>query len=335
MIHQAVPFVSVVIPTHNRRELLKATIKSLFNQSYPKDRYEIIVIDSASKDGTEEMMQLLLGRTPDTLKYYRKKSEGPGPARNFGLSKACGSIIAFTEDDCVADPDWIKNGVAKMGNGVGLVQGKTIPNPHQPKRMLSHSIEVLWESGFYQTSNMFYRKDVLDLVGGSSTDFSGSNWFGMLKIGGEDTDLAWRVKKIGWKSVFADDAVIYHHIFDLRPWKALFRQYQFIGVIAFPRIIKRHPELRKTILYRKLFKSKQRALFYLLLLSLFPGLLIHSTFFLFGLPYLGRLLKVSFHRRPIRSYHKGLALFGMIIFHELINSLLLICASIVYRTIIL
>jgi glycosyltransferase involved in cell wall biosynthesis len=311
------------------------TIKSLFNQSYPKDRFEIIVIDNASKDGTEKMMQLFLEQTPDTLRYYRKKGEGPGPARNLGLSKARGSIIAFTEDDCVADTDWIKNGVAKIGNGVGLVQGKTVPNPHQPKTKLSHSIEVFWESGFYQTCNMFYRKDVLDLVGGSSTDFSGSSWFGLLKIGGEDTDLAWRVKKKGWKSVFADDAVIYHHIFDLSPWKALFRQYQFIGVIAFPRIIKRHPELRNTILYRKLFKSKQRALFYLLLLSLFLGFFIHAAFFIFGLPYLGRILKVSFYRRQISSYHRGLALLGIIIFHEFINSILLMCTSVIFRTIIL
>ncbi|MHA2283533.1 MAG: glycosyltransferase family 2 protein, partial [Promethearchaeota archaeon] len=57
MIHTTVPSVSVVIPTHNRRELLKCTIESLFNHSYPKDRYEIIVIDNASSDGTEKMIQ--------------------------------------------------------------------------------------------------------------------------------------------------------------------------------------------------------------------------------------------------------------------------------------
>jgi glycosyltransferase involved in cell wall biosynthesis len=321
MIHTTVPSVSVVIPTHNRRELLKCTIESLFNHSYPKDRYEIIVIDNASSDGTEKMIQSLQSEAPCILK--------------FGIKKASGDIVAFTDSDCVADRDWLKNGVSKMSEGFGLVQGKTLPKADQTRRKLHHTMEITSENGFYQTCNIFYRKEILDRVEGFSPDFCGLDFFGTPRWGGEDTDLAWRVKKQGWRSGFTGDAIVYHHVFPLSPFKILFGTYYRTGIIVFPRIVKRHPELRDIILYRKIFKHKRRALFYLFLLSLLSGLSIHWGFFLLSLPYVIKILRRSFYSRPIRSYHRGLALFGLNFFTELFHTVFLICTSLIYRTIVL
>lgn len=334
MIHQAVPFVSVVIPTHNRRELLKATIKSLLNQSYPSDRYEIIIIDNSSGDGTENMVLSLQEKSRCVLRYYCKENKGPGVARNLGIIKSKGAIIAFTDSDCVADQNWLKNGVANITDGVGIVQGKTLPNPDQPQRKLQHTMKILSEDAYYQTCNIFYRKEALDLAGGFAPEFCGLNFFGR-QTGGEDTDLAWRVKKQGWKSVFADDSVVYHHVFPLTSLRAVIRSMRLhvIGTIA--RLVKKHPKLRDDIFYRKVFKSKQRAYFYMLLLSMFPGMSIHWGFFFLGLPYVIKLLSVSFYRRPIRTYHRGLALFALIILLEFIHSVVSICSSLIHRTIIL
>jgi len=335
MVHDNVPFVSVVIPTYNRRELLRSAIESLLNQSYPADRYEIIVVDNPSTDGTEETVRSLQEKSQKVLRYYRKKNEGPGSARNLGIEKAKGTVVAFTDSDCVADQNWLDGGVAKMTDGVGIVQGKTLPNPDQPQRKLQQTMKVLSEDSYYQTCNIFYRKEILDSVGGFSPELCGLDFLGRPRWGGEDADLAWRIKKQGWRSVFAEAAVVYHHVFPVTTLGEFIRAIHLSIIFTLAQLLRKHPEMRDSILYRKIFKSKQRALFYILMLSLAAGTFVHWGFLVLGVPYIIRLIKVSFHRRPIWSYHRGLALFCIIIFVELIESALSICASLIYRTVIL
>jgi glycosyltransferase involved in cell wall biosynthesis len=335
LMDRVIPFVSVVIPTHNRRELLKATLESLFEQSYPKDRYEIIVADNASTDGTEEMIQSLNADAPCALEYFRKGDEGPGVARNVGIEKARGSIIAFTEDDCIADPHWLENGVAMMGDGVGLVQGKTIPNPDQTIRSFSRTQKVVREDVNYETFNIFYRKDVIDLVGGFSADFIGLDRFGKPMMGGEDIDLAWSVKKLGWKSVFADDAIIYHHVFSVSPWKVIFsyRRCQLMFFVL-PYIVKKHKELR-SYFYLRFFLTRNRALFDLFILSALSGVLIHQGFLLLIIPYIALRMRDIFKGRPLKAYHHNLSMFIIYGLRDLIDFILLAFGSIWYRTIVL
>jgi cellulose synthase/poly-beta-1,6-N-acetylglucosamine synthase-like glycosyltransferase len=243
--------------------------------------------------------------------------------------------VAFTDSDCVAEQNWLKNGIARMIEGVGLVQGKTLPDSNQPKRTLQQTMKVLSEDGYYQTCNIFYRKKSLEDASGFSSEFCGLNWFGKPRWGGEDTDLAWKVKKSGWRSVFADDALVFHHVFQVTSLKAFLRSMHLNSIFVIARNIKKHPEMRKAKLYRKIFKSKQRALFYIFILSLLVGVYIHWGFFLFGFLYVAKLVKVSFYGRPIRSFHRGLALFGIVIVVELVESILSLCASLGNRTVIL
>lgn len=334
---QKPPFVSVIIPTYNMQYLVKKTIVSLFKQSYPSDRFEIIVVDNSSIDRTEEMIKLLQDDAPRTLMYYRKKNEGPGSSRNLGIAKANGSIIAFTDSDCIADPHWLKNGVAKMREGVGLVQGKTIPNPHQIGKAFSRTQYCLRENGMYQTCNMFYRKEVIDLVGGFAPEFCGENCFGKPRWGGEDTDLAWRVKEQGWKSVFADDAIIYHHVFNLDPWKMIIciGRPQFQGLFyVLPILVKKHPELRK-YLYRRYFLNKVKAYFDLLCLSMILGILIHKVFFVFAIPYFALRSKKIFANRPLARYPRGIGVLIVRILNDIVEFFLLLSGSIWNRSIVL
>ncbi|MFH0832883.1 MAG: radical SAM protein [Candidatus Aenigmatarchaeota archaeon] len=108
--------VSVIIPTHNRKKLLKNCLISLFNQMYSKDKYEIIVVDDGSNDGTEEMIKSL--DIPCNLKYYYWpravdfKRDSPrnraGPARNIGISNASGEVILFIDSDIIASSNLIE-----------------------------------------------------------------------------------------------------------------------------------------------------------------------------------------------------------------------------------
>jgi glycosyltransferase involved in cell wall biosynthesis len=336
MILQEIPFVSVIIPTRNRREILKDSVVSIFDQLYPKNRYEIIIIDNNSTDGTAETIKSLQENTTCILKYYRKLDEGPGSARNYGISRAFGSIIAFTDSDCVADSYWIEKGVSKMTDGVGFVQGKTVPNLHQRVGDFSKTQNILGEDGLYQTCNMFYLKGVLDSVEGFSEDFIGLDPSGVPLVAGEDIDLAWKVKKHGWKSVFADDSIVYHHVFDGCPWMSIYnyRKYQLF-FYTWPRLVKKHPEIRKDSFYLRLFRSRDCALFVFSLLSIGLGIFIHPVFFLLAFPYAISLLTWSFYERPLRTYYRGFIVLIVHFLNYFVNFILLLGGSVRYRSFVL
>jgi glycosyltransferase involved in cell wall biosynthesis len=333
---EKIPFVSVIIPTHNRRNTLKTTVESLLNQSYSKDHFEIIIVDNASTDGTQNLIESFQRNIPIKLKYYMKSDEGPGISRNFAISKATGSIIAFTEDDCVSDNQWIEKGVSKMVEGVGLVQGMTLPSPHQTRTTFSRTQEILRENGLYHLCNTFYRKAALKQVNELSPDFIGKDCFGRIMMSGEDTDLAWKVKKQGWKSVFADDAVVYHYVFKVNPLKYIlsYRKCQLF-FYTWPNLIKKHPEIRKNVFYYRVFRTKENAIFTLSLVSMILGLSAHWLFFLLSFPYVVNILTWSFYERSLRTYHRGFMVLIILFSHDLINCILLIGGSIWYRRLVL
>jgi glycosyltransferase involved in cell wall biosynthesis len=331
-----VPFVSVIVPTYNMKGLLNDTIQALFNQSYPKDHYEIIIVDNSSTDGTDKMVHAVQASSPCALKYFKKEDHGPGVSRNFGIEKAHGDIIAFTDSDCVADNRWIEKGIEKMDEGIGLVQGKTLPNPSQTIRTFSRTQEIVSEDGIYQTCNMFYRREAFERAGGFSHDFMGRDRFGVPIMGGEDMDLAWKIKKLGWKSVFADGAIVYHHVFDRNPWRLVFNyQKCHIFFYAWPMMVKKHTDIRNTMLYLKLFRKEEDFIFFIFLVAIVSGILFHQVFFLLAFPYSVQLLGFSFYRRPLKKYPTGFIVPIIIFLKDLVNFVLLLSGSIWHRSLVL
>jgi glycosyltransferase involved in cell wall biosynthesis len=264
--------VTVVIPTRNRRDLLGALLRSLERQSWPAAALEVIVVDNASADGTESMVARFAAASRLRVQYHRKDYPGPAQSRDYGLRIASGEIVAFIDSDCVATPRWIEAGVAAFGPGTGLVQGCTRPNPDQPRHLLEKTIDVTREGPLYETCNIFYLRSEALGVGGFS---AGYGYFG------EDTDLAWKVKRAGFCSAFAEDAVVYHHVFKLtlRQWLL-----EPCHAAKWPLLARQVPELRQ-FLYRRYFLFRDTALFDLALLGVAAGLLVHPAPFLLAAPY--------------------------------------------------
>ncbi|NJL35715.1 MAG: glycosyltransferase [Leptolyngbyaceae cyanobacterium RM2_2_4] len=202
------PFVSVIIPVFNDNERLKICLNALAKQTYSGDAHEIIVVDNGStqdvKSVTEQFSKVLLAYESRPGSYI---------ARNKALSIAKGEVIAFTDADCIPEPDWIEKGVANLLSqpNVGLVAGRIdlfARNPNKPSPVeLYESLEMSFpqdkfieEKQFGATANLFTFKQVLDDVG-----FFDEN----LKSGG---DLQWgqRVFARGYKQLYADDACIKH-----------------------------------------------------------------------------------------------------------------------------
>jgi glycosyltransferase involved in cell wall biosynthesis len=97
---------SIIIPTCNRKELLKLSLHSFNYQDYTKDRFEVIVIDDGSTDGTSDMIKSL--KVNYKLIFLRNEENcGPANARNLGLHNANGEIIIFSDSDCIVPSNFV------------------------------------------------------------------------------------------------------------------------------------------------------------------------------------------------------------------------------------
>jgi len=121
------PFVSIIIPTHDRPDLLTMCLDSLLSLHYP--RYEIIVVDNApATNATVELIEKYSQRTSQ-VSYVREDRQGPSWARNRGITIARGEILAFTDDDVVVDTYWLAELVRGFARDtdVACVTGLVLP----------------------------------------------------------------------------------------------------------------------------------------------------------------------------------------------------------------
>lgn len=271
--------VTVVIPAYGRPDLLLLAVRSTLQQDLPPADYEVVVVDSTPDDSNLRALAPLVAEAGGRLTVLTKRAEGPGPSRNMGARHGSGAVIAFIDSDCQASPGWLRAGLAAFGPGVGLVQGRTIPDPAVPMRSLSRSVRVEQETPVYETANMFYRRDAFEQGGGFPPDMSPDT---LHPLGGEDTDLAWAVKRRGWASRFCAEALVEHAVLPITPLQWLINRQCFI----FPRLVGRHPELR-AFFYARYFYDDVQAY---LVLGLAGCLLAlwQSPALLLWLPYAGR-----------------------------------------------
>src|SRR3989338_2985725 len=99
--------IAVVIPSHNRAKLLKRTLELFNEQSYPAERYEVIVVDDGSTDESQEALGAMQKKAGYNLKYASQEHKGPAAARNRGIKEAEAQFILFTGDDIFPSGDLI------------------------------------------------------------------------------------------------------------------------------------------------------------------------------------------------------------------------------------
>lgn len=328
------PMVSVIVPSYNRRELLGDLLETLFAQTYPRDRYEIIIVDNSSSDGTEEAVVQWQAAAPCPLRFYRKENEGPAVSRNYGAEGARGHVLAFIDSDCLAEPGWIKQAVRHFVGGVAMVAGSIIPvdNLHKPVGFFRHSLPPLVsESALYPTANIFYRKDVFDNLGGFDDRFKAFPWG--TPVGGEDVDLAWRLRGAGYTYQF-DPAVQVRHQTSPLPVREWLLEGVRPGVI--PLLVVRHPALRRELLFRRVFLDQAEAMFCLGLAGTALVALVGPLGLLLWLPWLIEMRGhcrndwSRTHRWPIVAVK-----YGFLFLMFLIQAVSLWWTSLRYRAVVL
>ena len=97
---------SIIIPTYNRKKEIKRCVEEVYKQKYSESKYEVIVVDDGSNDGTEDTLRQFRDRF-SSFQYYIRSNEGPGKARNYASAKAKGKILVFIDSDCVMPSDFL------------------------------------------------------------------------------------------------------------------------------------------------------------------------------------------------------------------------------------
>lgn len=117
------PFVSIIVSTFRRPEVLRETLQALLHLDYPQDRHEIVVIDDGSGDETAEIARELQAGCA-RLHYHEQSNSGVATARNNGARAARGEVLIFLDDDIVVEPDVVRRHLAAMDEfGACLVNG--------------------------------------------------------------------------------------------------------------------------------------------------------------------------------------------------------------------
>jgi glycosyltransferase involved in cell wall biosynthesis len=249
--------VSVIVAAMNARETLPRTLAALSRQELEQE-YEVIVVDDGSDDDTAA----LAARAPGPVSVETKERGGPGSARNHGAGVARGDVLAFTDADCFPASDWLRNGLSAIEHA-DLVQGAVTADPST------------FDSGLYQTANMFVRRSVFDRVGGFE------DWLRPDDAShfGEDVLFAWRVRRAGARATFCDSALVQHAVIPRGPGGYLRERRR---LAHFPELVRRVPELRQSFLYRRWFLTRRSALFDAALVSALGALALRSPVPLLG-----------------------------------------------------
>jgi len=212
------PFISVIVPVRNGESTVRKCIESLLCQDYPRYRYEIIIVDNGSNDRTSAIVRSF------PVRYLEeKKIKTSYAARNKGIKEAKGSIIAFTDSDCIASVDWLTKGLegfsdASVGCVAGGIEGYR-PRNYVEEYLCKRKV-ISQDTGsadlpfsYAKTANAFYAKSVFDRVG-----LFEEKW-----ISGGDADLGFRMRlESGHGIKFLHQALVFHrHRSDL---SSMFKQ---------------------------------------------------------------------------------------------------------------
>lgn len=197
--------VSVIVPAYNAQRTVGKCLEALCAQDYPKDCYEIIVVDDGSADSTAEIIR----RYP--AKYMRQANSGPATARNAGAFASRGEVILFTDSDCVPDRNWISEMVCPFEDpAVAAVKGAYRT---EQKSVVARFAQLEFEERFemlkkaasidmVDTYSAGFRSSLFREMGGFDTSFPEAN--------NEDTELSYRFAKAGHRMVFNPRAIVCH-----------------------------------------------------------------------------------------------------------------------------
>ncbi len=237
--------VSVLICTRDRPEHIGTAIRSIRLNSY--SNFELVIVDQSGNDKTERIVNEYIKTSPK-IRYFRICSQGAGKAKNFGIKNCQGEIIAFTDDDCVVDDEWIEKIVSTFQRdpNIVIVFGSVLAPPGYNIKdgfIPLYSAKDLLFRGPYSkihargiSANMAVKRDLFEKIGG----FDEMLGPGAALPGNVDYDYSYRALRNGCQ-IFESSLVKVTH-FAIKKWgkEAIdkFRQYEISRLAVYLKYVR-------------------------------------------------------------------------------------------------
>jgi len=205
------PTVTVVIPTKNRPERLAACMQSLARQDYPRERWTLAVVNDGGADPSASLAGPDIAELSMTL--IQSAPRGPAAARNLGAKNSKADLLAFLDDDCLAEPSWLSGMATGIANSpYDVCSGRTL-NAY-PSRWPCRAYQYFME--FYRdyerlangdlylvmSNNAVYRRKIFERLGRFNESFP--------RPGAEDLELSHRAAARGFRQGYRPAAVLRH-----------------------------------------------------------------------------------------------------------------------------
>ncbi len=203
------PFFSIIIPTYNRPQALAACIEAIQQLDYPKDFFEVIIVD----DGSPNPLKASDFKSDDgiAISILRQNNGGPASARNLGASQADGDILAFTDDDCTPASRWLSELAQAFHNSpTSLIGGRTLnaldTNPYSTTSQIivdeayAYFLSREDDLRFFSSNNIALPAHLFLEIGGFNASLRTS----------EDRDFCDRWIQEKHPLVYAPKALVYH-----------------------------------------------------------------------------------------------------------------------------
>jgi GT2 family glycosyltransferase len=212
---QSVDF-SVIVPTYNRPRQLEACLSALAALRYAFDRFEVIVVDDGSVEPVGTVVALFLNRL--NVSVVRQENAGPAAARNRGVENARGAWLAFTDDDCLPNADWLQTLACRLEKWPNCVVGGQTVNGLSDNLCSAMSqiiVDVVYryynmrpeQALFFASNNLAVPRELFHKIGGFDRAFTTS----------EDRDFCDRCVCSGIQFIYAPESLVYHrHLLSYR-----------------------------------------------------------------------------------------------------------------------
>jgi len=245
--HVSVPEITGVICTHNRERFLERCIQSLFDQTIDQSRYEVIVVDNGSTDGTKAICEKFIRLS--NFKYVFEPVLGLSSARNCGWKNASGAYVGYLDDDAWAEQTWFEktlwsfNNIKPMPDWVGgpIELEWEVDPPSWITREYETTLGYInWgvEPRFLTApgerlggGNSFYPKNLLEKMNGFDTRLGRKK---QSLLSGEETQFQHRLKALEGRLFYHPDIRIHHFVPEERTIPDFFyKRYYWGGITDF------------------------------------------------------------------------------------------------------
>ncbi|MHC1591523.1 MAG: glycosyltransferase family 2 protein [Candidatus Helarchaeales archaeon] len=211
MTSKEVPFVSIIVPVRNEKEHIRECLEALLNQDYPADRYEIIIAEGMSEDGTRSIIQQLMNDHPGRMRMLDNPKKLASPGLDMGILEAKSDILGLIGGHTIAPPNWISvlsEILLSSGEEVAAVGSTTLTANETP---VTKAQELALNSAFggfkMAESKQITREGVSDIYEVDSVSFAFYRRPVLLEVGmhdeklfsGDDFEMNYRIRKKGYK----------------------------------------------------------------------------------------------------------------------------------------